>query len=196
MPPCPTTDPVACDDGNAQTAQQRYPCRSVPFPPCLALIEHKADPNYDAVATRMPATLGLAFVAHARHARGWRAQEGDHHQPLVLASFPCCTQYVVGHVWSASRGPRGARRRRRRPSRTSRAAPQGARRQARSGGVEALSTSTPRPTITVRMHSDNEPLSAYVSLSAAPKSRPQCSEDIGDPAHHTGTGTRRKADPH
>jgi hypothetical protein len=160
MPPCPTTNPVACDDGNAQTAQQRYPCRSVPFSPCLALIEHKADPNYDAVATRMPTTTRAAFVAHAGTlvARALRRRSPSASRPQLLSvlhtarSGPCevgprADPRALGGVDVA-------------PSRTTRAAPQGTRRQARSGGEEALSRSTPRPTITVRMHSDKEPLSA------------------------------------
>lgn len=90
VPPCPTTDPFACDDANTQTAQQRYPCRSVPFPAPLALIKHKGDPNYDAVATRMPATHGLAFVPHAGKlmVRAASARAPTITRPVL---FLCCT---------------------------------------------------------------------------------------------------------
>lgn len=139
MPPCPMTDPVACDDGNAQTAQQRYPCRSGPFPPCLALIEHKADPNYDAVATRMPATLGL-HSARMPRARGSRAQAGTIHQSLVLRPLLCCSQQTVGPFADRpSGGPQALDGDSIAPSRTTRPAPQGTRRPAPSGGVKAHS---------------------------------------------------------
>jgi len=197
MPPCPTTDPVVGDDGHTQTAQQRYRCRSVPFPPRLALIEHKADPNYDAVATRMPATHGLAFVPHAGNLVVRAAQAGS---PSIARPCPLSVLHTTDREPFAV-GPPAVPARPNTTASPLRAQPQQqpqrtGQERVDVGGLEALSTSLRGPPLQREAHRNNDLFAPMPRLSAQPSRRAQCPKNAADTAASHGNWNEGQADPH
>lgn len=160
-----------------------------------ALIEHKADANYDAVATRMAAMLGVAFVAHV----GMIVVQALSGRVTINCSsscpFLCCTQHTVGYSRGRPSCSQGARRRRHRPfahnpSRSEGHRPGGSKRGI-GGGFDFIT----RPPITVRSAPRRCPRCTYILAVRAAKTSRRPSENVGDTAHDTGNQNQEKDRP-